>query len=862
MTAMVSRLDDIVLLGLGLLILGVPLLLGGMLESTVTLAMPVVLLLLAVTVWQRVRLGVRTAAPGVTALAAFALLALASTLPLPPAILGLVAPSTTELYRSMLPGWPEAGGWTAWRAVAIDPYAAWIELLRFAIGFGMFAIIVAYPWQDRPTGEDGRSRAFRVLFLTMVGCGLVFAAIAFMQEAAGNGQVLWVWPAEASEGRLAGPFVNPNHFAGWLEMILPAVLAYGFTVANRVRQRLVEGAHSGRVVGVQSKRAWAASLIANQGGLWPPLVAATVAVVLLAAHLASDSRGGRAALLAGVVVAGLGVLASRGSKSVRLLVRNHAWLLVGGLLVVTTGSFVLLSGAAGDVAQDSVAQDVDVDMGMRLAVAARGVPVFTDHLLFGTGLGSWIHAFRPYQEPPVEDGIWDHAHNDYLELAAETGLVGLAVVILFAVSVARGMQRQRTDPDERPRRHRMFGPEGFEESDWKAALRDTALLRWGLAGGVLAILVHSFVDFGLRMPANLSALMVVVGLLVLSGTPIPAGRRSLAPSLLLVVLLLACVGPTVNAFHATLGIDPLSTELALEQSDALLSEEDDGPGAAAMARVAIDRSPANRDAHEMLAEALGAGDEGDAAMRRAVALEPWAPELRDQLALRLWDRGLRDDALRELEESMFRYPTLGTHAYLDPESDMFPPANSEQLVRELVEGETLGARLAMIDDAMAAAIERGLRRALEAHPGGDMHGAIAQDVVTLLEARGRWREAADTLRTQGELSMDDTDLLARAARNYIKADDATAAEKTLLTAITRTPEQGVLYRRLAVDVYARRGDFAMADTILDAGERNAIDLVPVYRGVTEVLAKRETTRPGIVPSAHHIDDSEGDAEDE
>ena len=44
----------------------------------------------------------------------------------------------------------------------------------------------------------------------------------------------------------------------------------------------------------------------------------------------------------------------------------------------------------------------------------------------------------------------------------------------------------------------------------------------------------------------------------------------------------------------------------------------------------------------------------------------------------------------------------------------------------------------------------------------------------------------------------------------------------------------------------------MADTILDAGERNAIDLVPVYRGVTEVLTKRETVRPG----------AEGDSEEE
>ena len=143
-----GRLDDLILLGLGALILGVPLLLGGMLDSTVRSQCRSCSSAGAHGVAARAARR-RTAAPGVMALAAFAILALAATLPLPPALLGLLAPSTTELYRSMLPGWPGEGVWTAWRAIAIDPYAAWIELLRFAIGFGMFAVIVAYPGRRR-----------------------------------------------------------------------------------------------------------------------------------------------------------------------------------------------------------------------------------------------------------------------------------------------------------------------------------------------------------------------------------------------------------------------------------------------------------------------------------------------------------------------------------------------------------------------------------------------------------------------------------------------------------------------------------------------------------------------------------------
>jgi len=55
----------------------------------------------------------------------------------------------------MLPSWPHGGGWSAWRSLAIDPYAVWVELGHLSIGLGVFAVIVAYPWQDTPAGENG-----------------------------------------------------------------------------------------------------------------------------------------------------------------------------------------------------------------------------------------------------------------------------------------------------------------------------------------------------------------------------------------------------------------------------------------------------------------------------------------------------------------------------------------------------------------------------------------------------------------------------------------------------------------------------------------------------------------------------------
>src|SRR3989442_152502 len=107
-------------------------------------------------------------------------------------------------------------------------------------------------------------------------------------------------------------------------------------------------------------------------------------------------------------------------------------------------------------------------------------------------------------------------------------------------------------------------------------------------------------------------------------------------------------------------------------------------------------------------------------------------------------------------------------------------------------------------------------------------------------ATRRSDEAAAVLRAEAERSADLGADLARAARDYLNAKDNAAAEQTLLAALVRTPEQGEIYRRLAVDIYAARGDFPSADGVLKAGERNALDMLPVYDGGTEVLTRRES----------------------
>src|SRR5206468_13048623 len=110
------------------------------------------------------------------------------------------------------------------------------------------------------------------------------------------------------------------------------------------------------------------------------------------------------------------------------------------------------------------------------------------------------------------------------------------------------------------------------------------------------------------------------------------------------------------------------------RAETLLSEEGDAARdqARVLVRRALDRSPAYREAHEALAKALGPGPEGEEALRRVLALHPWAIEVRDELGLRLWARGDRDAGSAELEKSILLFPYLISHAYLSPDADLQP----------------------------------------------------------------------------------------------------------------------------------------------------------------------------------------------
>ena len=258
----------------------------------------------------------------------------------------------------------------------------------------------------------------------------------------------------AGHSRASGTFVNKNHFATLLAMSLPLLIfrASGqFTFFSRESDRssVLSNAWWG-VAGAFVAAALIASL--SRAGVLAGGVVAMIAMALCAAHRRSSSR--RFLLLALAVVA--------------LAISLAAMTGLGSLLRS------LLAGGLGD------------GVSSRTLINAHTWNGITAFFPVGAGLGSYATAFQRFQSPTLL-GYIEYAHNDYLQLFFELGIVGVVVLLLLvfgAVHAARTLFRA-----------------GSASRHLSPAL--ACLL------GALAFAIHAWFDF----PAHIPSLAIIVTLL-------------------------------------------------------------------------------------------------------------------------------------------------------------------------------------------------------------------------------------------------------------------------------------------------------------------------------------------------------------
>lgn len=334
------------------------------------------------------------------------------------------------------------------RTISIEPFATEISAIHFIALLIFFAAAL--------TRIDSANRLRKLtIFLSVFGFGYAFFAI--LQSVLSPDKIFGIYGRPGANP--FGSFVNRNHFAAWIELAIALPLGLLFTGAVSKDKRLLY---------------------------------ITAISLMGVALIVSGSRGGLVAFLVEIIF--LLLITNRSEGKGKSFVKPV--LAVGLVLVVIAGSFFV----GGESSLTRISTDQAEAAGTnadRAHIWSVTLKVIGDSMPFGVGLGAFGTAYGKFD---VNSGLErvEQAHNDFLQVISDAGIVGAFLGIGFLFLLFRAGKRSlQTNNDHR---------------------RGLAA---GALAGIVAVLVHSFFDFALHTTAVALLFLTVLSVLIVSGTTFP-----------------------------------------------------------------------------------------------------------------------------------------------------------------------------------------------------------------------------------------------------------------------------------------------------------------------------------------------------
>jgi O-antigen ligase len=392
-------------------------------------------------------------------------------IPLPGTLVETISPSTAAILRnySLLFANDAAGS----VPLSINPRSTQVALLGLA---ALSIYMLGLPSLVARHGIRSFPSALAVFAVPLALYGI------YTREANSTGLVYGFWRSvEGGGADLAGPFINRNHFAGWMLMTLCLLIGWLFGKLERVAP--AEGAHAGR-----RRLHWMSSPEANVillGGLSIVVVAVALFWVISRSSIVAFTAASCG--FAWLVLTRHQLAASR-RKAVLVLL---AVALLAG--VAWRGPGILMSRF----------QDERNLVG-RIAAWKDGVAVFRDFPVFGTGLNTYADAMLFYQTGN-RGQYMSRAHNDYVQVLAEGGLIVVVPAAWALLLLVRAVRRN------------VRAARGESRGYW---------IRAGAAIGLAAMGVQEVFEFSLQIPANafLFATLGGIALAPVSARPSSASK--------------------------------------------------------------------------------------------------------------------------------------------------------------------------------------------------------------------------------------------------------------------------------------------------------------------------------------------------
>lgn len=333
------------------------------------------------------------------------------------------------------------------------------DTVSLALLYVSYTVLCFLAAQTLIRGSQARSLA--IVFLVY---GAAMASFALVQGISSNGKLYWIRLPRLG-GWIYGPYVNHNHYAGLMEMLIPIPLVLSLT----------------RLASTKTRNA-----------------AAAAAAIMVGTIFLSGSRGGMLAIVAELVI--LAVLLLKQKRGLRTAIGLGVFLVIVVVLLIWVGGSDLSRRLSPASPSHS-----DLSTDVRKYINRDGFRMFLKKPVLGWGLGTFPVVYPQFRSFYTNFFV-NEAHNDYLQLLVEMGVLGFATMIWFLVTLySRAIKKI---------------------GNWSGEISGAATLACLL--GLSGILVHSAVDFNLQIPANAALFYVLCTIAASDPFLQPARKRRVA----------------------------------------------------------------------------------------------------------------------------------------------------------------------------------------------------------------------------------------------------------------------------------------------------------------------------------------------
>ena len=354
----------------------------------------------------------------------------------------------------------------AWMNLSHYNFATYNELLKLLAYFALYYMVI---------NSVKDQKRINILIYVFVGMGIFQVLYGIVQTYSGS-QNIWWWTNIYGKGWVTGTYINRNHLAGFLEMLLP--LCFGFVIANVKKSGSRQKYHDYSVSRLKRFKNWFFS-----GEEKPKIILFFfMGIVLGLGLLLAGSRGG-------IISFGISMFFMIFLFAFKNGYRKY------GLIAACLCMLILAYGLHIGIDKTLERFEHFGNLYSRLDISKSVVPMIKDFPVFGTGWGNFIYMYPRYALPQYSDRlILGNAHNDWLEMASESGMVG---VLIFSGALITFLVRSI----------KLW----FRRKDSFAIG-----LGVGVIFAVISISIHSFFDFNMHIPANPMALSVIMAIGFLS----------------------------------------------------------------------------------------------------------------------------------------------------------------------------------------------------------------------------------------------------------------------------------------------------------------------------------------------------------